>query len=240
LAEFDARVIERMRSLIQLWEDQSDHRAIFLSCYSMMTSNMLSAIEQHEFNDPAWVDRLLRSFAEYYFNALEAYEHNPSATPPVWEIAHRVTRSTETVPLQKLMLGVNAHINYDLVFTLVGLLEPEWADLSDSQSAERYADHCFVNEVIARTIDDVQDTILEPAMPEMDIIDKLLGPFDEILLSRLITNWRDRVWNNAVHLLENSDAEEQSQMIRQIEEDALQHARAIIGKDISAALGDLL
>lgn len=240
MAEFDARVIERMRSLIQLWEDQSDQRAIFLSCYSMMTSNMLSAIERQEFNDPVWVDRLLHSFAQYYFNALEAYEHNPRATPPVWELAHRITRSSEALPLQKLLLGVNAHINYDLVFTLVELLEPEWADLSESQRAERYADHCFVNEVIARTIDAVQDTILEPAMPEMDFIDKLFGPFDEILLSRLITNWRDRVWNNAVFLLENTDSEERSRTIHQIEDDAFQHAKAIIGKDISAALGDLL
>lgn len=239
MAESDAQVIERMRSLIQQWEDQSDQRAIFLNCYSMMTSNMLSSIEREEFNDPAWVDRLLHNFAGYYFNALEAYEHNPSATPPVWDIAYRITRSTEALPLQKLLLGVNAHINYDLVFTLVELLEPEWAELSESQRAERYADHCFVNEVIARTIDAVQDTILEPTMPAMDIIDKLFGPLDELLLSRLITNWRDQVWNNAVFLLENSDSKNRSQMIRQIENDAIQHAKAIIGKDISVALGDL-
>jgi len=236
----DALVIERMLDMIKQWEDQSDQRAIFLNCYSMMTRNMLSAIEQHEFKDPAWVDRLLHRFADYYFIALEAYEHNPSTAPPVWQITHKISQSAEPLTLQKLLLGVNAHINYDLVFTLVELLEPEWAELSESQRAERYTDHCYVNEVIGRTIDAVQDTVLEPAMPVMDIVDKLLGPLDEMMLSRLITHWRDRVWNNATLLLETKESTERSRVIQQVEAETFRQVNAIMGKDWSTAFGELL
>lgn len=236
----DSLVIERMLKMIKQWEDQSDQRAIFLTCYSMMTRNMLSAIEAHEFKDSAWVDRLLRRFAEHYFIALEAYEHNPSTAPPVWQITHHTSQSSNTFALQNLLLGVNAHINYDLVFTLVELLEPEWAELSESQRTERNADHRHVNEIIARTIDAVQDTVLEPTMPVMDIVDKLMGPFDEILLSRLITHWRDRVWDYAALLLDTKESEERSRVIQQIEADALRQAEAILGKDWPTALGELL
>lgn len=235
----DLLVLERMLTIIKQWEDQSDQRAIFLICYSMMTRNMLSAIELHEFNDPAWVDRLLHRFAEHYFIALEAYESSPSTAPPVWQITHKTSQSADTLALQKLLLGVNAHINYDLVFTLVELLEPEWAELSESQRAERNADHRFVNEIIGRTIDTVQDTVLEPTMPAMDIVDKLMGPFDEIMLSRLITHWRDRVWDYATLLLDTKESEERLRVIQQIEMDALRQVDAILGKDWLTAFGEL-
>lgn len=222
-----APVITHMQSRIREWKATSDDKALFLNCYMMMTSNVLAAIQQQEFDDPVWVNRLLYHFADYYFAALEAYEHDPASAPAVWQRAHDVTRNSETAALQKLLLGVNAHINYDLVFTLVDLLRPEWRNLSEPQRAARYADHCHVNDVIGRTIDAVQDQVLEPAIPVMDYIDKLLGPIDEMLISRLITQWRETVWLNAMSLLSTDDAQEQTQLIRKVEEQALKTAEFI-------------
>ncbi len=70
----ESPVIERMQALIARWEEQADPRSVFLSCYLLMTRNMLSAIDRGEFTDPAWADRLLHRFADYYFVALDAYE----------------------------------------------------------------------------------------------------------------------------------------------------------------------
>jgi hypothetical protein len=64
-----------------------------------------------------------------------------------------------------LLLGVNAHINYDLVLTLVDLLEPEWKQLSAEQCQQRHSDYCHVNEIISLTIDIVQDDVLERSIP---------------------------------------------------------------------------
>ena len=63
-------VLNRMQRLIDQWESCSDRRRFFLACYRMMTANMLAAIERKEFDDPAWVARLLEHFAEYYFVSL--------------------------------------------------------------------------------------------------------------------------------------------------------------------------
>jgi hypothetical protein len=225
----DAPVILRMQSIISEWESQSDHRSIFLNCYMLMTGNMLIAIDRNEFSDPRWVDLLLHSFADYYFVALNAYDLNPRSAPPVWQLAHDASLDRGITPLQKLLLGVNAHINYDLVLTLVDLLQPEWSHIQEQHRKIRYADHCLVNEIIGRTIDTVQDTILEPAMPIMDIIDKVLGPLDEFLISRLITNWRENVWNHATRLIESQDPAEQQQVIMQVEADALRIGNLISG-----------
>ena len=225
--EVDDPAVKRMQALISQWETEADQRAIFLSCYLMMTRNMKSALQQQEFNDAAWVNELLHHFANYYFTALDAYEQDAQQAPPVWKVAHDAARTAQVLPLQELLLGVNAHINYDLVLTLVDLLQPEWDNLSEEQRVSRYTDHCHVNDVIGGTIDAVQDQVLEPAMPVMDLIDKLLGPLDEKLISHLISGWREQVWQNAVQLLQTREAEERLRFLRQVEEDALQFGRLI-------------
>ena len=44
-------VLERMQDQITAWEAVEDRRFIFLSCYAMMTENMLSAIQARDFED---------------------------------------------------------------------------------------------------------------------------------------------------------------------------------------------
>jgi Family of unknown function (DUF5995) len=219
--------VRRMQALIQEWEAVSDRRALFLSCYLMMTRNVLTAIQENEFHDSTWVDALLHRFAGYYFDALEAYQRDVQQAPPVWQMAHTAAIQAQGLPLQELLLGVNAHINYDLVLTLVDILQPEWDHLTDEQLALRYADHCRVNDVIGSTIDAVQDEVLEPVMPVMDIIDRLLGHLDEKLVSRLLTDWREQVWQNAIHLLQARDAHERDRYLRQVEDEALKLGRLI-------------
>ena len=63
-------VLDRMKELIAAWEADNDRRFIFLSCYAMMTENMLAAIQAGDFEDVEWVARLLDHFAGFYFQDL--------------------------------------------------------------------------------------------------------------------------------------------------------------------------
>ncbi len=220
-------LIARMQSQVQTWEAAADGRALFLGCYQLMTRNMFAALAAHEFSDRIWVDRLLHRFADYYFDALTIYERDPAAAPAVWRMAHDAARRRETAVLRKVLLGVNAHINYDLVLTVAELLQPEWPDLGPAQRAARQADHEQVNNVIGRTVDAVQDQILDPAMPLMDLFDRLLGPLDELLISRVIAGWRHAVWRNAVALIETTGAESRRRLIARVETEALALGRQI-------------
>ena len=118
-------VINRMQAYIDAWEKAGDRRAIFLSCYELMTRNMLAAIGAGDFEDWAWVYALLERFAEYYFAALDAYEREQTI-PVVWKLAFNAAQRPMSHVLQDLILGVNAHINYDLAFALADMLTPEW------------------------------------------------------------------------------------------------------------------
>ena len=220
-----APVLSRMHDFVRRWDEAADRKAIFLRCYSMMTANMFAALERGEFEDGDWVERLLHRFADYYFDALDAYERTPDRAPAVWRLAHDATREDAPLPAQHLLLGVNAHINYDLVLTLSDLLEPEWGALSAAQRAARYADHGRVNRVIAHTVDAVQDEVLEPVMPGLDVLDVLLGRLDEALVARLIAGWRETVWHNAAALREAGADRER--VLARVEADTLRTGRRI-------------
>lgn len=223
-------VTDRMQSLVQQWETASDRRAIFLDCYTLMTRNMLKAIETGEFNDPKWVNALLQRFAEYYFEALDAYEQNATQAPAVWRITHNAAREPSTMVLQNLLLGINAHINYDLVLTLTEMLEPEWVELTEAGREIRYFDHCHVNDIIGQTVDAVQDNVVEHWRPAMDILDKLLGPLDEWMTSQLIRFWREEVWKHAMFFLQTSRSNREG-LRQQIESETIQRAEIILLKD---------
>jgi hypothetical protein len=231
--------VARMQALIDQWSgtvkgehgfprQPEDHRAIFLHCYLLMTVNMLAAIQRQEFHDPAWVDRLLHIFARFYFTALDAFDQDPADASPVWELAFEATRHPGTLALQHLLLGVNAHINYDLIMALVEILEPEWAGLTEDQRAQRYADHCQVNHVISRTVDLVEKEVIDPEMPVMRIVDTVVGRhLEDAVVSDLLGHWREIVWHHATRLLDLKDAEEREKLVKHYEREVLEIGEVI-------------
>jgi hypothetical protein len=223
-----APLTNRMQTQIDQWHADGDSRAIFLDCYRLMTANMLIALEQDEFTDPVWVHSLLHRFADYYFDALDAYERDDPAMPQVWRMTHQIARSNGALVLQHLMLGVNAHINYDLVLTLADLLEPEWATLDGEKRRQRYADHSHVNLVIARTIDTVQDQVITRLTPAFFVVDRLLGRVDEWATARLISVWRDTVWHRAVEVLDAPGVSARAAVRHHVEEVTLRRAHTIL------------
>jgi hypothetical protein len=57
--------------------------------------------------------------------------------------------------------------------------------------------------------------------PWFDFVDRLLGPADEWLTSRLISHWREEVWNYTVRYLELTTPEEREVLRQHIEQQAV-------------------
>jgi hypothetical protein len=208
------------------WKQMNDQRHIFLSCYRMMTANMFQSIESDAFHDKEWVNKLLHHFSDYYFEALACYDCGEEV-PLVWQQVHQFTKEKNLHEIQQLIIGVNAHINYDLVLTLYDMLLPEWTGLSAEEQKNRYDDYTLVNEIIANTIDKVQDEILEPSDPIMGWIDRALGRLDEYLLSRLINSWRQDVWENAQKMLELTTATQRETFRQRVERNVMQRGKLL-------------
>lgn len=219
-------VLEQMDRYIQAWQRIDDQRHIFLSCYRMMTANMYQALEANQFQDQVWVRHLLKHFSDYYFDALACFDCGEKASP-VWQQVHEYTSEGKLHTLQYLLMGVNAHINYDLILTLYDMLKPEWGSLSKEQQEIRYADHCHVNQVIADTIDVVQDEIIEPENRLMALVDRVFGRLDEYLLSRLIQSWRQDVWEKTQEMLKAATNAEREKLRLDIEVSVMRRGKIL-------------
>jgi hypothetical protein len=221
-------VLQTMASFIESWKQYADRRAIFLTCYSMMTDNMIQALEAGEFEDQVWVEALVHRFADYYFEALHAYDTGVVAPASVWNYTFEAARTSELHVIQDLLLGVNAHICYDLVFVLVEQL-PDWSTLTEAEQAIRYRDHCHVNEIIFRTTHQVQEEVVKPYDPMLGTVDVWMGAVDEWILHQLIVKWRDEVWQFATRLLCCATKQEIEAVQEMVEQRTLQRAAAIAG-----------
>lgn len=220
-------LIERMHTQIQAWEQATDDRAIFLACYAMMTENMLHTVANDGFEDGPWVLGLTHCFADYYFDALARYEAQQQ--PPVWTFTFETACHQQAHVLQNLLLGVNAHICYDLIFALADSIRAEWVDLPVAARESRYRDYCHVNEVIGLTLDAVQDTVVEPRHRAMAVVDYAFLRLDEWMIHTLIRRWREQVWGQSITYVTTPPAEQPA--LQQVyTAQAEQRAQAIQGQ----------
>ncbi len=111
------------------------------------------------------------------------------------------------------------------MLAVADLLEPEWPCLSEAERRARYEDYCLVNDIIGRTIDSVQDGIIEKREPIMALVDTLFGPVDEWLVSRGIIKWREEVWRHAVRRVETPGDAQREALRQEIEAAAMRWAR---------------
>ncbi|WP_276257357.1 DUF5995 family protein [Haloglomus litoreum] len=184
---------DRLDALRREFADRGDDRAVFLTVYARTTEAVAARIERGEFEDPEWVATYLVAFANRYRQACHNYERGAlSAVADPWQLAFDSAAEPDSLVAQDALLGVNAHINYDLAFALVD------AGIERDRTA-RYADHCDVTEVLRTIVDDIQDLLASEA-PGLVAVDESLGRADERLAIFTIDECRASAWRNAVGL----------------------------------------
>ena len=188
-----ADVDERLARAESYLRERGDRRAVFLTVYSRMTATVREAIGDGAFADPEWAAAYLVAFAERYRGALVAFERRAfESLPRPWLVAFAAAARGETLVAQDALLGINAHITYDLTYTLgdVGI---------DPDRGSKRVDHDRINAVLARLVQTVQDALVETyAATEIDGVDRLLDPFDDRLALLGMKGSRRFAWRNAV------------------------------------------
>jgi hypothetical protein len=191
-------VIERMEALLGPLQEAGDARRFFHATYLRTTRAVRDALAAGLFSDPQWVDRWDVAFADLYLDALTA-DSGGGAVPGPWAVAFRAAREQPSAPaLRHVLLGMNAHINYDLPQALLAVISPaEFAD--PAVTARRRADHKRIDEVLSRRVG-AEDAELARAGPPRSRTDVLLGPVNQAASRRFLREARAKVWHNAVAL----------------------------------------
>jgi len=197
--------LDCMRSTLTRFHATGDKRAIFLRLYFIMTLEVHAAVHglgdyqgQQVFLDAAWIKALSGKFATLYFKALDTFGREPDEhVERAWKTAHTAARSSRSTVVQNALLGINAHINYDLPRAIAANLDP--AELDDYPTLQlRKFDHDQVNNLLVRTLGPIQDVLARDYAPAIALVDNLLGNLDERMSDIGLKYYRERVWWDAL------------------------------------------
>jgi hypothetical protein len=186
-------LIGRMEGLLAPLEARGDPGRFFLATYLRTTQAVREELDRDGFRDTDWVERWDVAFAGLYLDALEAAEAGRRPPEP-WAVAFGAGERDRFPPLRHVLLGMNAHINYDLAQSLLAVISE--AEFDDPQLlASRAADHEHIDSVLVARVG-AEDSELEALSGGRSLLDRLLQPLNRLSTKRFLRESRAKVWAN--------------------------------------------
>lgn len=185
---------DRVTQLEDLLTERRDPRAIFAAMYRVLTEKAMRSMDDGFFDDPEWTARFAVSFGNLYRAAFLDYETgHADRIPGAWRIAFDAVEDDRVTVFQHAILGIHAHINHDLAFTLAEITPPE-------ERAEHLHDFLLTNRFLIGSVDDVEAILATAFDPELGELDAELGNLDERLLRALLSRCRMNAWRHSAFL----------------------------------------
>ena len=191
---------ERLSELAQLGDARRAQRD-FLATYRRTTLAVGDAIVAAAFEDPEWVEAWDVVFADLYLEALTADLAGDSGVSAVsavsrpWRLAFDVPPGLP--PLRNVLVGINAHINYDQPQALLAVISDE--DFSDERlMARRTRDHERIDGVLSSRVAAADSELA--AGRALSALDRALLPLNRAASKRFLREARQKVWHNTVQL----------------------------------------
>lgn len=131
-----AEVASELREIARSAPDASGH---FPALYSRVTQQIAESINRGEYENGQRMERFAVAFAAFYTRAMRTETRAPRCWEATWDVAD----DEGLLIVQHLLLGINAHVNYDLPQAVVDVAG-EGGDLGAVR-----ADFDAVNDVLA-------------------------------------------------------------------------------------------
>lgn len=183
-------VLQRLDKIIAESVRQNSHAGIFAYIYRRTTAQVRQAIIDKQFDDNERMEHFDVHFANKYLEAYDQYFKDGSCSQP-WKVAFDTMNERLTI-LQHILLGMNAHINYDL-----GLTAFEMAPATGIDDIKH--DFMKVNEVLNGLTDEMQYR-LGRVSPLMFLLDWVGQNSDEQMINFSMVKAREQAWNFATAL----------------------------------------
>ncbi len=170
------------------------HLRVFLATYQRTTLAVGQAVDRASFEDPGWVERWDVTFAQLYLVALDAELGGERASRP-WRLAF--SAPPDLPPLRHVLLGINAHVNYDLPQALLAVISDD--DFASRLLMDRRRrDHERIDRVLASRVSAEDDELT--ASGGATLLDKVLTPLNQLGSKRFLREARQKVWHNTLEL----------------------------------------
>jgi hypothetical protein len=198
-SEFKAKaireVLDQLDAIIDDSARNNNPSAIFSYVYRRTTAQIEQAVQNKEFEDNEGMERFDVLFASKYLEAYHQYESGIPCSNP-WKVAFDACKEKHII-LQHILLGMNAHINYDL-----GISADEHCAGKIIQNFKK--DFMKVNDILASLTDELQSK-LGRVSRLMFLLDWIGKRTDENMINFSMVKAREQAWNFAVNLASSDD-----------------------------------
>ncbi len=202
-----AEVVARMQQRLDALPPGLAHRRFFLGTYLRTTLAVGQAIDTGRFADPAWVERWDVVFAELFIRAHDADLANRADragradgagrradVPRPWRLAFDTP--PDQPPLRHVLVGINAHVNYDLPQALLAVISD--ADFTSPGIVDRRRrDHEQIDGVLSARVGAEDDELSSGGRA---LLDRVLAPLNRLGSKRFLRESRQKVWHNTIEL----------------------------------------
>jgi len=184
-------VIEQLSDIITRSRQEQSRLGFFAALYRIVTIKVKEGINTGRFDDGARMEQFDVTFANRYLNALQRFRLNE---PPsrCWLVAFEAAASWRPLILQHLLLGINAHINFDL-----GIAAAQIAPGAQLPLLKHDFDE--INAILASLVNQVQGEIDELS-PWLALLDRIGGKTDEAIINFSLDKARAQAWRVAQRL----------------------------------------
>lgn len=238
LSDFTPRNIEQalaaMQTALRFFHRRNDYRAVFLHMYYIITRNVRDEIKRPTdpdrplFLDPGWMSRLAGKFATLYFRSLKTFQ-GAADQERAWKLAHGMALEKRSTVLQDMVLGITAHIKYDLAVAIAANIRSHGDERRPGSLFVRKRDHDSANTLLKRSIQEIKRSVPreygggDRGLPLAGL------PFDELLAISIVRYHREKVWWDAMELLSCKDAAGVDQVMQRLNEESVRVAERLAG-----------
>lgn len=209
----------RMDALLRPMRATGDERQHFLATYMRTTLAVKDELERGGFVDEAWTERWDIAFANLYLDALDDWNAERPVPGP-WRVAFEAANAAPRVPpIRHLLLGMNAHINYDLPQALIQVITDQEFD-DPALVARRSRDHEHIDAILSSRVAAEDGELKKVEQPgDRTLLDHVLTPFNRAGSKRFLKEARGKVWRNAqaLSLARRRSLSELGERLRELE-----------------------
>ena len=195
-------VLEKLDIIIAESLQNNNPPGFFAYIYRRTTAQIKQAILEGKFEDNARMEKFDVHFANKYLEAYRDYHAGQPVCGP-WKTAFDAGKEKLTI-LQHIILGMNAHINYDL-----GMAAAEFTAGTKIESMKN--DFMLVNDVLASLVDELQIKVGRVSKL-MFLLDWIGKRTDEEVMNFSMEKARHQAWSFAVKLSVLSNQDKKAKM----------------------------
>lgn len=191
LARTIDEVIAHLDDIIARSIQDGSRLGYFAALYRKVTVKVKEGIAQGRFDDGPRMERLDVTFANRYLEAMDQYRQRQQPTR-CWVVSFKAAAAWRPIILQDLLLGMNAHINFDL-----GIAAAEVCPGAELPSLQH--DFNEINNILAALVGEVESEINEVS-PWINFLDHIDPKADTAIVNFRMDKARACAWDLATKL----------------------------------------